>query len=110
MALRIPITADVDEFTESVQLDGSTYTLAFSYSARTQVWCLSIYYLDNGVSVPVVEGFAVVADYPILAGVTHANRPKGELAFRVSGVSRDPGRDDLGTAAELIYFEASELL
>lgn len=109
MALKIPITSDADEFTQSVQLDGSTYVLAFSYSERTQIWYLSLYFQDNGVSVPVLEGAAVVADYPLLAGVTHANRPLGELAVRVFGTSRDPGPDDLGAAAELIYFEASEL-
>lgn len=109
MALRIPVTADADEFTQTVQLDGSTFILAFSFSDRTQLWFLSLYFQDNGVAVPILEGIAVVADYPILAGVTHANRPKGELAVRVSGASRDPGREDLGAAAELIYFEASEL-
>lgn len=106
MAFRIPITADVDEFYQVVELDGSSYTLTFSYSERASLWCLSIFFIDNGVLVPVLEGVALVANWPILAGVTHANRPKGELAIRAT---RDPSRSELGASADLIYWEASEL-
>lgn len=103
----IPIVADTTEFTQSVELDGSTYLLRFSYSERSSSWYLSVYFQQDGTTlVPISEGITVVVNFPLLAGVTHADRPAGEFMVRAAA---DPNYEQLGTFAELLYCDADEL-
>jgi hypothetical protein len=107
MIWRIPIVADTTEFTQSVELDGSTYVLRFSYSERTAVWYMSVYFQQDGTTlVTVAEGVPVLVNFPLLAGNTHANRPLGEFMVRAT---LDPNLDQLGSFAELLYCDVEEL-
>lgn len=95
-----------DDFTVSVELDGRDYVLGFSYSAASDRWYLDCYVTRTAdVAEPIVLGVPCCASYPLLAGVTHPDRPAGELQFAAVD---DPGRDDLGTFARLYYFDAAE--
>ncbi len=108
MIFEIPLddTKAVDDFSVNVELDGNTYVLSFSYSANTDRW-----YMDCAIArtatdpEPIVSGVCLAAGYPMLAGVTHIDRPAGEL---VCESQIDPGRNDLGTLARLRYFDAAE--
>jgi hypothetical protein len=109
MVFEIPLSVASDEvdFSVTTDLDGKSYTLAFSYSAATDQWYFDCYFVtDAAEPEPLVLGIPCIADYPLLAGVTHADRPAGELQFCANA---DPGKNDLGLAARLYYFDADEL-
>jgi hypothetical protein len=106
MIFEIPLTATSEAYSLDVELDGVTYALDFSFSRRSSLWYLDLYYLDNGARVPVALGLAVLSGYPLLAAVVDTRRPAGELQVQCDG--RDPGRDDLGSFAKLFYYDAAE--
>jgi hypothetical protein len=105
MVFSIPISSTDAAYSIDVELDGSTYALDFAYSERSSLWFLSVYFLANSERVPVFVGVAMIADYPLLAGCVHDHRPLGELRVRCD---RDPGRNDLGSFAQLLYHDAAE--
>lgn len=106
MVFEIPLTSTDANFSHDVELDGTTYSLDFAFSDRSGLWYLSIFFLNNGARVPVALGLSLLSGYPLLAPVAHDNRPAGELQVQCDG--RDPGRNDLGSFAHLLYYDASE--
>lgn len=103
MIFEIPIDSLSEQQTFDVELDGSTYTIELVYSARVDQWFASVYFRRDTELVPILLGAGVVANYPLLAAVRHADRPAGDLVFRGTV---DPGRLDLGDGVTLIYFDA----
>ena len=106
MITEIPLrgTVDVDDFTIVTALDGVPFVLSFSYSASTDRWYFGC--ADAKTGKAIVSGVPCCAEYPLLAGVIATGRPAGELQFMALV---DPGRNDLGSAARLLYFDAAEI-
>ncbi len=109
MITEIPlsVTAEDDDFTLAVNLDGNAYALGFSYSAASDRWYFDLYVTRAGQAPGlIVAGVGVCAGVPLLAAVVHPDKPGGDLLFLADA---DPARDDLGTAARLLYYDAAEL-
>lgn len=97
---------DLDNYEQRVELDGIEYRLALAWNRRGEHWSLLLSLADGS---PVVSGIRIVADTPLLAAVSHPDRPIGELvALDTSGASLDPGRDDLGQRVLLMYQSLTE--
>jgi hypothetical protein len=105
MIFEIPIDASSERQTFDVELDGATYALELTYSARVDQWFASLYFRSDSTLVPILTGAGVVANYPLLAGVRHADRPPGELSF---DGEIEPGRTQLGALVKLRYRDAAE--
>lgn len=56
------ILANLPSYSYSVSLEGNSYVLEFNYNERMKLYCMSILTAEN---IPVVEGVAVVPNYPI---------------------------------------------
>lgn len=104
MGLRvIPITPYAD-FSEQVDLDGTTFTLRFRWSERASNWHLDLSYVDG---TPIASGLKLVTGWPLLWRSTHPLRPLGDL-YVIDMQRRDaePNFDGLGTRWVLMYQEA----
>lgn len=88
-----------------VTLDGSVYTVEWSWNARSDRWWIRLSDDDGQiVYLPAVEGF------PLLRSVTGTRRPAGELVvIDTLDEHREPGLRDFPTDFELLYIEASEI-
>lgn len=97
---------DLDNYEQRVDLDGVEYRLGIAWNRRGEHWTMSLSLADGS---PVVSGIRIVADTPLLAAVSHPDRPLGELvALDTSGASLDPGRDDLGQRVLLMHQSLTE--
>lgn len=106
MISNIPIDPTFELQTFDVELDGSTYQIDLTYNARVDQWFLWLAFRQDTDLVPILSGAGLVADYPILLGVQHPDRPLGELrCYR----AKDPGRTDLGGRILLLYYDAAEI-
>jgi hypothetical protein len=106
MIFAIPTFADPN-YTQSVELDGSTYQLSFQYVQRRGSWLLSI--ADESGN-PIATGLLVLANWPLLRRCSHPDRPKGQLVAVSSIGDTPPGLDDFGAGkrVELFYYTADE--
>lgn len=113
MPINIPIARTNDDtgfFDLQVVLDGVTYTLEFRWNVRLGAWFLAV--LDAEGVVPFLVGLRLVADWPLALGVVD-RQPPGRLMIVDTGAplgqGQDPGFDDLGNRAQMVYFSKSEL-
>lgn len=103
MSFGVPITSDFDDYSFTINLDGTIYELAFRWNSRKEKWFVSMS-LEDGT--PIVGMRPVIADWPPFARFRNASLPPGELMFiDTSGQNIDPGHDDLGSRVLLIYLE-----
>jgi hypothetical protein len=99
IAIEIP---DAPHSVQRVTLGEQDFTLTLEWIQRESFWYLS---LADANEVPILTGRKVVANFPLLARVTDARAPAGELiAVDVSGANADPGRTDLGTRVLLTFW------
>lgn len=110
MIFAIPIDVSTKtpdgEISFAVELDGLTYQLELSYSIAAQLWYLSLFLQVDTTITPIAQGIAFVVGVPLLADVQVEDRPAGE--FMLAGAA-DPGREDIGKASTLYYYDAEEL-
>ncbi len=105
--LRIEIDPSDSHFSQTVQLDGRTWTLQFDWNAREGSWYVGL--LDEN-DAPVFAGRKVVADWYPMRNVVGVNRPPGQLVFvDTTGAGADPGRLELGARVALYYLAAADL-
>jgi hypothetical protein len=107
MALwRIP-TRPYPTFTQTTDLDGTTYSLRFRWSERGGCWHLDMRTLDG---VPVLLSARLVTHWPLLRRVRNAVRPPGELFVQdLTGPGEEPTLEEFGSRFVLFYLDAEEL-
>lgn len=104
MAVTVPLPAAQTPFTsQRTTLRGVSYRLDFSWNGRVSRWYLDLFDADDQ---PIVRSRPLVSGYPILADVTIATRPPGELIV-VTSDGLDPDLDTIAQAT-LLYFEVEE--
>lgn len=108
----IPCTpGGASSWSQRTALDGTDYTLTFTWSQRDGHWHLDLADAEGGA---IRSGMSLVPMVPLLRGLVDARRPPGELiVVDTSGASdADPGFSDLGAPGArfvLAYVTASEL-
>lgn len=100
MPVVVPLNSELPSYTQSVDLDGSRWTMRISWRPRISAWYCDLYTRN---------GDPVVLGRPILAGrqlnFSVANGPPG----RFLAIGEDPSRTSLGTACRLLYYSADEV-
>jgi len=104
--IEIPLNGAPAFFSVEIDLDRRTYELTFLWNERSESWFMDIAILPGGV---LVAGVRVVPDYPMLLQYTRPLMPTGSFIFVADGTISRIGRDDLGTACTLVYFEESDV-
>jgi hypothetical protein len=93
--------------TFEVQLDGTNFAFDLEWNVRAGLWFMNLYLPQaSGERTPITTGQAMVAQRPLLLGITHPDRPLGELVIRGE---RDPGRLDWNTYCVLMYVDQESL-
>lgn len=103
MIRTVPLTSDVENFTQVTALDGTNYVFVFRWNERAQAWHFDLYTEDGE---PIAMGVRVVVSWPLLRRCVSARRPPGELIAVDTTGQGDPGRSDLGARVQLQYIEA----
>ncbi len=104
MATRqIPVRNGLNAYSMSVELDGTYYTFAFRWNARSGHWFMSVGTTLQGIklvnSVDLIGQF----DYKL-----DPELPPGTLrVVDTAGLFRDPDTETLGNSVLLLYDEAS---
>lgn len=109
MIVEIPLNSNDPLFRIAVPLDGGTYVLDFSWSARSAAWFLDVYLQSDTDPVKILVGQKATVNYPWLRGVVVDGRPVGELMLFDLNASGECGRYDLGTRCRLLYADAAEM-
>lgn len=102
MILVIPVQSGTDAFTQTVDLDGSLYSLAFRWNARDERWMLDV--LSAGA--PIISGVKLVTGDEDLLGRDRriAGLPPGRLFVDdLDDLGRDPNEDLFGDRVLLKY-------
>lgn len=114
----IALPNDLPNFSTQVELDGTTYTLAFFWDDQddsvasdggTGAWYISIAQADG---TPILAGIRVVVEWAVGGRFryTGIGMPPGILWFEdTSGKNQDPGLNDLGSRVTLTYFDAASV-
>lgn len=103
--LDIAIPTDTAYPQIEVTLDGTVFALDLEWNTRAGVWFMNLYLPTSSARTPILLGQALVAQRPLLLGVTHPDRPLGELYVRAE---RDPERYSWAREALLVYYDQSE--
>ena len=100
-----PTFVDLPAYTYSIQLDGTTYQLTYTYNDRMSRWMISI--ADNAGNVLVGE-VPVIVNYPLFDRYKVAGLPLGTLfAYDTLNTNADPTRYELGDRVRIYYQSAS---
>jgi hypothetical protein len=102
----IPVRSDLESYSLTIALDGTTYGFDFHWNARMGKWIFDLY--DSTLS-PILEDLPVyVGQFPLVR-FQDARLPPGILYFfDTTGQDLDPGQDDFGTRVLMIYADESE--
>lgn len=96
----IPSTQDGLQ-SETITLDGETFTIQISYNNRDTYWYLDL--LDSAGEI-IRTGIKMVQSWPLLLSLVTAARPDGELLLlRLDGQKLHVTKRDLSVNADLIY-------
>lgn len=106
--ISIPLSLDTPLYSQRTVLDGKEYTLRFDWNGREGRWYLSLYLSDTGRAI--VRGLKVLADWPLLTGVTDVDKPPGILLASDNSPQggEPPGFQDLGRRVTLLYFPLAD--
>lgn len=103
-SLLIPITTEDPSFKFSIDLEGVTYVLSFSYNSRMDRWTMSI--LDqNGVALR--SGIKLITGWNLKRQYVQSVLPPGGFAvIDLANETKNPNFDDFGQRT-LLYYEES---
>jgi hypothetical protein len=114
MAQIIPTSTELAFYRQTTSLDGQDYILRLRFNSRLGLWTFNLSDINDD---PIIEGFTVVTETNLLAGVADARVPPGFLVARDFSApddaakikSVDPGLTDLGSRVVLLYFTTAEV-
>lgn len=91
--ITVPTFQQFADYTEIVQLAGTTYRLRFTYNTRAASWYVTM--LGAGGDV-LLAGLRVRLEWPLRRQHVGADLPAGDLiVLDLLGLRREPGRNDL---------------
>ena len=103
----IPVTSELFDYSERVELDGEVFELRFRFNNRLEAWFVDIFSASGDV---LVYGRRLTVDTRLTGQYKHLDDlAQGELTpFDTENGRRDPSSDNLGDRVLLFYFESSE--
>jgi hypothetical protein len=105
--IECPTKNDLPAYQYVISLDGTNYTLTFTFNDRMGKWFLN---LGDATNNPIINQVPIIASMPLFNRFVGAAIPPGTLfAFDTSGQDMDPGRFDLGDRVRLLYAEEGTL-
>lgn len=105
--LETPTRKDLPSYQYVINLEGTNYTLTFTFNDRMGKWFLN---LGDSKNTTIISQVPIIASWPLFDRFIADAVPPGTLfAFDSSGTSTDPGRFDLGDRVRLIYAELGSL-
>lgn len=103
--LECPTRNDLPAYEYLIQLQGTTYTLSFTFNDRMNKW---IFQIADILGNAIISGVPVVANWPLLNRFRLSALPPGTfIAFDTSNQFKDPDRFDLGDRVRLFYQEST---
>jgi hypothetical protein len=103
----VPLADDSDHYNFTVELDGVTYGMEFTWNYRESAWYFD---LSDSSGVLLLAHRKAVVGFPVTGRFLNEALPPGNLVFQdTSKQSQDPGLTDLGNRVQLFYFSAGEL-
>ncbi len=100
----IPTVVVSTDWVQVTQLDGTDYTLTFSWNAVDESWYLQ---LSDVQELAITGALKLVSDYPLLQATSNPARPPGEImVIDQTGVGGKPAYAELGARYVLAYFGA----
>ena len=100
----IPLTSDNKFFTISVELDGDSFILKFSWNGRFNRWMLGIYDADEN---PIKTGLPLHINWDVFGRFADDDLPQGLLMlYDTTGGNEECGEDELGGRCKLLYYTA----
>lgn len=104
--LLIPVL-DTPAHRYRIAIEGTEYTLRFTYNTRASSWYLDI---GDGVGTWIARGIRIVQGWPLLARMQDERLPPGDLFMFFSPTESDAlGRDGFVDGARFYYWTAAEL-
>lgn len=102
----IPTDPSLYFWSQTTEMDGTSYVLEFRYNEREQVYYLMVSLTDGTL---LAQGIKLVSNYPLLQGYNDERMPLGELWAVASGPDDSPAAlGDLGGRVSLVYYTAAE--
>jgi len=103
--LEIPTRTDISAYSYKISLEGTTFSLRFSFNDRVGKWMLQI--ADQS-DVVLLNEIPLVSNWDLISRFVTDGLPLGALyAFDTSGTGSDAGRFDLGERVKLLYREST---
>lgn len=105
--VQCPTQNNLPSFQYVINLDGTNYTLTFTYNIRMSKWFLN---LADGVGNVIISQVPMVSDWPLFDRFNEAAIPPGTIfPWDTSGQDLDAGQFDLGARVLLYYAEVGTL-
>lgn len=103
--LELPVRHDVPAYEFQVDLDGTLYTLFFSFNTRMNGWTMSI--SDQNL-VPILNGVKLFSGWLPLRQYANEKLPPGKFGvIDTTGENKNPDLENFGDGVVLLYEEAS---
>jgi hypothetical protein len=107
MTRQLQTSTELAYYSQTVELDGSTFLLVFRWNARREYWSVDIFDVDGN---PIALARKILVDVDLVKQRHHAGAPAGVLfAWESKDQKEKPGVDELGSRVLLLYLEESEL-
>lgn len=95
------------QFREEIELDGTSYILAFKWNALNEYWSMNILDRDEN---PIALGLKIVTQWNITGQIIQTGMPLGDiLCQNIVGGFEKIQRYDVGETNELVYYEEGTL-
>lgn len=99
--LQLTAQNNLPSFRYTILLDGTNYTLTYTFNSRMGKWFLD---LADAVGNEIVSQVPIIASWPLFDRFNDLAVPPGTLfAFDTSGQDLDPGQFDLGDRVLIFY-------
>lgn len=102
--IQLPLREDGNtNYFFKTELEGIFYGFGIRFNVRTSLWSMSIEDIDQ---VPIVTDVAMLMQASLIERYRDTRLPPGRLFMvDIDNPNQDPGRDDLGKTAFLLYDE-----
>jgi len=101
--VEIPLTADVEHYEFSIELEAVLFFLEIRFNKRMNIWSMDLLDADK---IPLLVGLLLLKDTDLIGRFSDERLPPGTLTFFDTLESSDPiEKEELGDRLKLLYEE-----